>query len=190
MEIATDVRENVKGLTVPKPNAHNRNYKAGNVRFGSKADICGATAHVRFVPIADIPRRRRDVLFTQFLTSARAMPPFFLWPSIEDEHRGAFGLARRVAIAFASRNDRAFHQHMPRLCELFRIAQSCILGQAAHDSAYLSEVIGCCATYRTALFRFKQHVDERAAFKRLFAEPAVEHIKNGQQPIRASALCP
>jgi hypothetical protein len=31
--IATDVRENVKGLTVPKPNAHNRNYKAKNVRW-------------------------------------------------------------------------------------------------------------------------------------------------------------
>jgi hypothetical protein len=25
-----------------------------NVRFGSKADMCGATAHVRFVPKADI----------------------------------------------------------------------------------------------------------------------------------------
>ena len=27
---------------------------APNVRFGSKADICSALAHVRFVPIADI----------------------------------------------------------------------------------------------------------------------------------------
>ena len=25
-----------------------------NVRFGSKADMCSAQAHVRFVPIADI----------------------------------------------------------------------------------------------------------------------------------------
>ena len=28
-----------------------------NVRFGSKADICSALAHVRFVPIADISRQ-------------------------------------------------------------------------------------------------------------------------------------
>ena len=27
---------------------------ATNVRFGSKADMCGATRHVRYVPIADI----------------------------------------------------------------------------------------------------------------------------------------
>ena len=31
------------------------------VRFGSKADMCSATRHVRFVPIADIlPRGRND----------------------------------------------------------------------------------------------------------------------------------
>src|SRR5258708_16193640 len=73
----------------------------------------------------------------------------FLWPSVENEYSGALGFAGRVAIAFASRNDRALHQHMPCLCKLFRIAQSCILGQATHDSAYLSEVIDCCATYRS-----------------------------------------
>jgi hypothetical protein len=28
-----------------------------NVRFGSKADMCGAQAHVRFVPIADMRRQ-------------------------------------------------------------------------------------------------------------------------------------
>ena len=31
-----------------------------------KADMCGATRDVRFVPIADILYRRRAVLFTQF----------------------------------------------------------------------------------------------------------------------------
>ena len=34
-----------------------------HVRFGSKADMCGAKRHVRFVPIADIPHR----LFDQFV---------------------------------------------------------------------------------------------------------------------------
>jgi hypothetical protein len=28
--------------------------RAFNVRFGSKADMCSAQAHVRFVPIADM----------------------------------------------------------------------------------------------------------------------------------------
>src|SRR5262245_10439294 len=30
-----------------------RNYLPENVRFGSKADICGATEHVRFAPNSD-----------------------------------------------------------------------------------------------------------------------------------------
>ena len=30
-----------------------------NVRFGSKADMCSALGDVRFVPIADIPRREQ-----------------------------------------------------------------------------------------------------------------------------------
>src|SRR5215475_14861234 len=30
--------------------------RATNVRFGSKADICGATRHVRFTPNSDIKR--------------------------------------------------------------------------------------------------------------------------------------
>ncbi|MGC2011860.1 MAG: hypothetical protein WA693_12485, partial [Pseudolabrys sp.] len=32
-----------------------------NVRFGSKADMCSAKRHVRFVPITDILASQRDV---------------------------------------------------------------------------------------------------------------------------------
>jgi hypothetical protein len=32
---------------------------ATNVRFGSKADMCGATSDVRFGPIADIEKQKR-----------------------------------------------------------------------------------------------------------------------------------
>ena len=39
--------------------------KTNFVRFGPKADMCGALAHVRFVPIADIPPfKRRQLAYT------------------------------------------------------------------------------------------------------------------------------
>ena len=44
-----------------------------NVRFGSKADMCGAIVHVRFVPIADIGTNLVCQLFDD-LVDAREEP--------------------------------------------------------------------------------------------------------------------
>jgi hypothetical protein len=50
-----------------------------------------------------------------------------LLPTFKDQPSGAFGIAGGITIALASRYDRSLHQHMPNLCELFRIAQLGVL---------------------------------------------------------------
>jgi hypothetical protein len=58
-------------------------------------------------------------------------------PAVDDQTSGALGIACGVPVAFTGRNNRPLHQHMPGLRKLFRLAQICVLSQAAHDCAYL-----------------------------------------------------
>ena len=44
----------------------------GNVRFGSKADLCSAKGHVRFTPKADMCGATRDVRFVPIADSCTA----------------------------------------------------------------------------------------------------------------------
>ena len=47
-----------------------RAASAVDVRFGSKADMCSAKRHVRFVPIADKVQRKKSGLLDQLVCDA------------------------------------------------------------------------------------------------------------------------
>jgi hypothetical protein len=49
-------------------------------------------------------------------------------PTVNNELSGALRLTCRIPVAFASRNDRALHQHMPGLCKLVGLAKIHIVG--------------------------------------------------------------
>ena len=46
-----------------------------------------------------------------------------LRPTVENQPRGALGVAGGITVALAGRNDGPLHQHVPYLRELFWIAQ-------------------------------------------------------------------
>src|SRR5262245_57537016 len=120
--------------------------------LASKADMCSALAHVCFGPKADMLKWAAHQKANRSASRSFSFPPCaFLRPSVDHKCSGALRFARCVSVTFAGRNYRALHQHMPCLCELFRIAQASVLSQAPYDGAYLSKVIGCSATYRTSL---------------------------------------
>src|SRR5260370_35506 len=59
----------------------------------------------------------------------RRLTPSLSRPTVNNELSSAFSLTRRIPVAFAGRNDRALHQHMPCLCKFFGLAQLRIVGQ-------------------------------------------------------------
>src|SRR6516165_8510848 len=65
------------------------------------------------------------------------------FPTVEHKPCGTLRLARGISVPFARRDNRAFHQHMPRLRKCLGFSQVCFLGQATHDSADLCKMDGC-----------------------------------------------
>jgi hypothetical protein len=69
-------------------------------------------------------------------------------PAFKDETRRALSVPSRTSVPFTRGHDRSLHQHMPRLCKLFRFLQFCLLCEATHDSADLRKMDGRSAADR------------------------------------------
>ena len=65
-----------------------------NVRFGSKADMCGATRDVRYGPKADIPTKHRIVVFEPVVARTNR---FLLMDADCSNYLQPLGLAWRLA---------------------------------------------------------------------------------------------
>jgi hypothetical protein len=90
----------------------------------------------------------------------RRLAPSLSRPTVKNQLSSALRLTRRTPVAFAGRNDRALHQHMPGLCKFFGLSQIRIIGQRADNCSNLGQMGRCRVVNRTVRFRFEQHVDE------------------------------
>jgi len=87
-------------------------------------------------------------------------------------------------IPFACSNDRTFHQDVPLASEVIRLGNSRIFGEPLKEISDSRQVGGACLPHMVARFsRLQEHVDKRATFKVVAAEPVVEDLEYGEQSL-------
>lgn len=92
--------------------------------------------------------------------------------------------ARGELIPFACRNDRTFHEDVPVVSEVIRLGNPRIFGEPFKEISDSRQVGRARLVHRVArLSRLQEHVDKRATFKVVAAEPLVEDIEDGEQSL-------
>jgi len=90
--------------------------------------------------------------------------------------------ARGELIPFACSKDRTFHEDVPLASEVVRLGNSRFFGEPLKEIPDSRQVGGARLPHRVArLGRLQEHVDKRATFKVVTAEPLVEDIEYGEQ---------
>jgi|GEM_PF-5530533 len=91
---------------------------------------------------------------------------------------------RGQLISFACSNDRTLHEDVPLASEVIRLGNSSFFGEPLKEISDSREVGGTRLPHRVArLSRLEEHLDKRATFKVVAAEPLVEDLEDGEQPL-------